>query len=162
MLLPQGFVPTAEDQSAHRGFTAWRQRGLARADGEAFPGSGEATLFLPAGLKGPAFLLTPNFKVIKAYNSSSAYALAVALLGDRIAGAGPLVGRWPVGDKILSVEQGKEMQRLLTNMGYDVGKIDGRFGEKASGALRLWQTRAGIVPDGYPTLALLEKMRKAR
>lgn len=161
ILLPQGFVPTAEDQSSSRSFAAWTQRGLRRADGEAFP-AGEATLFLPAGLRGPAFLLTPNFKVIKAYNSSTAYALAVALLGDRIAGAGPLVGRWPVQDKQMSLEQAKEMQRRLTAMGFDVGKIDGRFGEKALGALRLWQTKAGLIPDGYPTLALLEKMRKPR
>lgn len=76
-------------------FAAWAGRGVTRADGGEMPRTGAATLLRPAGPGGPAFLVTHNFKVIKSYNNSTSYALGVCLLGDRIAGWGPLKGRWP-------------------------------------------------------------------
>ena len=76
-------------------FGAWAARGAVRADGGEMPRSGVAALLRPAGPGGPAFLVTPNFKVIKSYNNSTSYALGVCLLGDRIAGWGPLKARWP-------------------------------------------------------------------
>ena len=76
-------------------FAAWAARGVMRADGGEMPRHGTASLLRPAGAAGPAFLVTPNFKVIKSYNNSTSYALGVCLLGDRIAGAGPLKARWP-------------------------------------------------------------------
>ncbi len=80
-------------------FAAWADRGVRRADGGDMPDRGRAALLLPAGTDGPAFLVTPNFKVIKSYNNSTAYALGVALLGDRIAGWGPLKGQWPMASR---------------------------------------------------------------
>ncbi len=77
-----------------RPFTAYA--GFQRADGGPLPDEGEAALLTPAGPDGPCFLVTRNFRVIKSYNNSTAYALGVALLGDRIAGGGPLKGSWPV------------------------------------------------------------------
>ena len=77
------------------GFGAWVIRGVVRADGGAMPRSGTGQLLLPEGREGPAFLVTPNFKVIKRYNNSTSYALGVSLLGDRIAGWGDLKGKWP-------------------------------------------------------------------
>ena len=76
-------------------FAAWAARGVVRADGGEMPRAGRAALLRPAGAGGPAFLVTPNFKVIKSYNNSTSYALGVSLLGDRIAGWGPLKGHWP-------------------------------------------------------------------
>lgn len=92
--LPRGFDSAAEGARSVS-FAAWADRGVARADGGDMPRSGHAALLRPAGAAGPAFLVTPNFKVIKSYNNATSYALGVALLGDRIAGWGPLKGRWP-------------------------------------------------------------------
>ena len=90
--LPDG-LSGAPDRSAP--FSAWAARGVVRADGGEMPRAGTAALLRPAGPSGPAFLVTPNFKVIKSYNNSTSYALGVCLLGDRIAGWGPLKARWP-------------------------------------------------------------------
>jgi membrane-bound lytic murein transglycosylase B len=79
-----------------RPFTAWAHAGFKRADGTAMPRDGEAALLAPAGPYGPHFLVARNFKVIKSYNNSTAYALGVALLGERSAGAGPLHASWPM------------------------------------------------------------------
>ena len=156
--LPDGYAPAASDQAGYQPFGKWAQRGFARAGGEALPGSGEAQLLLPAGLRGPAFLVTANFRVIKSYNNSVSYALGVALLGDRIAGKGPLVTPWPRGDLPLNPAQSREMQRALVKLGYDIGEVDGKLGEKAREALRDWQGKHGLPADGYPTARLLEKM----
>ena len=87
--------PTTGDGKAMRPFDSWAEAGFRRADGSPLPRSGEAALLTPAGAGGPVFLVTRNFRVIKSYNNSNAYALGVALLGDRIAGAGPLRASWP-------------------------------------------------------------------
>ena len=160
--LPKGFSIAAFDPAHFTTLARFADAGVTRADGEAIPRSGEAALLLPAGLRGPVFLVTPNFKVIKSYNNSTSYALGVALLGDRIAGEGPLHASWPRGDKTLNHKQALELQTRLQQLGHDVGTLDGHLGEKASQALRAWQIKAGMEPDGYPTLAILEKMRKAK
>ena len=90
--LPGDFEGAPE---GYRSFAAWADGGVARADGGEMPHHGAATLLRPAGPHGPAFLVTRNFKVIKSYNNSTSYALGVCLLGDRIAGWGPLKGHWP-------------------------------------------------------------------
>jgi membrane-bound lytic murein transglycosylase B len=124
------------------------------------PSTGEAELLITAGVKGPIFLVTPNFKVIKTYNNSTSYALGVALLGDRALGAEGLHGAWPVRDRQLNAAQMREMQTKLKKLGYDVGEIDGKIGESGRAALRAYQEKTGQVPDGYPTVALLLKLRK--
>ena len=161
VVLPRGFDIAALDPAKFFDFATFAAAGVTRADGEALPRSGEAALLLPAGLRGPAFLVTPNFKVVKSYNNSTSYALGVCLLGDRIAGLGNLRASWPRGDKPLDRKQAKELQVRLRKLGYDVGEMDGKLGEKASVAVRAWQKQAGLAPDGYPTRILLEKMRKS-
>ena len=158
--LPEGFQLKDADSSHYAPFSAFADRGVKRADGKALPQSGEAELLITAGLKGPIFLVTANFKVIKSYNNSTSYALGVALLGDRAMGGGPLVADWPVHDRQLTPAQMQEMQTRLKKMGYDVGKMDGKIGEVGQAALRAYQQKTGLIPDGYPTLALLLKMRK--
>ena len=162
VILPEGFALTAADQARNADFSAFSQRGVRRADGGALPSSGEAALMLPAGLSGPAFLITPNFKVIKTYNNSTSYALGVALLGARAGGGGGLRTPWPRSAKILNLAQAKDLQRRLKRLGYDIGDIDGKLGDKARYALSAWQAKAGQTPDGFATPAVLEGMRKAR
>ena len=91
--------PVTGDGKAMRPFATWADAGFRRADGGPLPREGQAALLAPAGASGPHFLVTRNFKVIKAYNNSTSYALGVALLGDRIAGAGPLQASWPVATR---------------------------------------------------------------
>jgi membrane-bound lytic murein transglycosylase B len=160
VVLPDGFDLKEADSSRYAPFSAFADRGVRRADGKALPQSGEAELLITAGLKGPIFLVTPNFKVIKSYNNSTSYALGVALLGDRAMGGGVLAAAWPVHDRQLDPAQMREMQTRLKKMGYDVGEMDGKIGETGMAALRAYQQKTGQIPDGYPTLATLRKMRQ--
>ena len=158
--LPDSFDLKAADSDALAPFSAFASRGVRRADGRALPGAGEGKLFLPAGIKGPTLLVTENFAVIKTYNNSSSYALAVALLGDECFGRGGVKAAWPTHERNLSVTQLKHMQAKLSAHGYDVGKIDGKIGEQMRAAIRAYQDKLGWPPDGYPTSALLQALDK--
>lgn len=156
-LLPQGFDIKASDHAEFKPFAEWTARGVTRADGSALPARGEARLTLPMGLKGPAFLRTQNFEVIRDYNTSTSYALAVATLGDRAAGyeASPLT--WPK-EKALTAAQSLALQKTLARQGYEVAKFDGKIGDKDRATIALWQERHGLVPDGHPTPALIARI----
>ncbi|WP_406854825.1 lytic murein transglycosylase [Alsobacter sp. KACC 23698] len=143
-------------------FSRWAALGAKRADGKPMPNAGEGSLFLPAGAHGPAFLVTANFTAIKAYNSSDAYAMGVGLLGDRIGGASGVQAAWPVGEPQLDHAQRREIQRRLASMGFDIGEADGRIGTRTRDALRAFQERRGLVPDGHPTVGALQALRTAR
>lgn len=161
VVLPEDFKLTAADSTEPAPFARFAERGVTRADGADLPRSGEAQLLMPAGLRGPVFLVTHNFRTIKSYNNSTSYALGVALLGDAILGRPGLAASWPVKDKPLSESQVRDMQTRLKKRGYDVGEIDGKAGESLRGALRNYQESLGLAPDGYPTLALLAKLKGA-
>lgn len=156
--LPEGFNLAGANGS--RDFSSWGDAGLSRVGGSSFPRKGKAVLFLPAGINGPALLISDNFKVIKKYNSSDAYALGVAHLGDRLLGGGPIRASWPRGEKRLSLEETKEVQRRIVAMGLPVGKIDGRIGEQSRESVKKAQVKHGLPADGYPTLALLTRLRQ--
>jgi lytic murein transglycosylase len=158
--LPEGFELTAADSASLAPFSAFAARGVARADGGALPKDGEAQLLIPAGLKGPIFLVTANFRTIKTYNNSTAYALGVALLGDAAMGGDGLETAWPTRDEPLAEREVRELQRALDKRGYEVGDIDGRVGDRLQAAVRDYQESIGAPPDGYPTLALLRRLRR--
>jgi lytic murein transglycosylase len=158
--LPEGFKLTAADSARFVPFSAFAARAVVRADGGALPKDGEAELLIPAGLKGPIFLVTANFRTIKTYNNSTAYALGVALLGDAVMGGDGLKTAWPVRDKPLAERDVRELQRELDRRGYDVGDIDGRVGDRLQAAVRDYQESIGAPPDGHPTLALLRRLRR--
>ncbi|MBN8533995.1 MAG: lytic murein transglycosylase [Rhizobiales bacterium] len=143
-------------------FSVWAAAGFTRANGSALPRNGKATLWYPAGVRGPALLITENFRVIKRYNSSDAYALGVAHLGDRLGQGGPIRAAWPRNDKRLSPAEVKDLQRRLIALGHPLGKVDGRIGEISREAIRKEQIRVGLPADGYPTLALLTKLRQKK
>ena len=147
--------------SGNKPFRTWVKHAFSRTDGEPMPARGSAALLLPAGRLGPAFLVTPNFAVIKTYNKSLSYALGVALLADQIGNFGALKHEWPREQTQLTVEQVKLIQNQLSRLGFDIGEIDGKYGETLSQALRIYQTRNGLLPDGYPSMQTLEKMRQS-
>jgi lytic murein transglycosylase len=163
--LPWGFeveLPEGIDlRTIRRGFSAWASAGVRRVDGGAMPWNGEASLFLPGGIKGPAFLVTANYDVIKKYNNSDAYALAVAHLGDRIMGRPAIQGDWPTDEPQLTKAQREEVQRRLKALGHYNDKIDGKLGSGTREAVRRFQLANGLTADGYANPALLTRLRAA-
>mgnify|MGYP000844859397 CR=1 FL=1 len=152
--IPDGFDWSTLKQS----FGAWSRMGFRDIDGDALPASGEAMLFLPAGARGPALLLGPNFFVLKAYNFSDSYAAAVAVLANRIGGGAGVRASWPKDDG-LDASGRSRIQTILKQKGFYDGKIDGRFGPITRLAVHAYQKSAGVSPaDGFPSKALLARM----
>ena len=141
---------------------AWAARGVQRADGKPWPEADAAAacqLVVPAGAAGPAFLALPNHYVIRAYNNSISYALAVGLIADGVEGAAPLVQAWPV-EAPLSSEDRTGAQAALKSLGFDPGAADGRIGVQTRVALRAWQAKAGLVADGHLTPDLSHRLQR--
>lgn len=139
----------------------WRRLGIRRVNGRDFPRPDDvAELLLPAGANGPAFLALKNFRVLMRYNVSVSYVLAVGHLGDRLLGYGSFIRPWPKSDRKLKYVEQKELQRLLARKGYKIGKIDGKIGGATKKAIRGFQRNNGLPADGYPSFAVLEKLRQ--
>ena len=159
--LPSGFDFAAARGIEKASIAQWQQMGIARVSGRPFPRATDmAKLYLPAGATGPAFLLLPNFDVIKRYNNSNSYALAVGHLADRILGSGGFVTPWPAGDYALNKAQRAELQTLLSRAGYDVGTPDGVVGPKTRAAVLAYQARMGLPQDGHVSGLLLERLKR--
>ena len=116
---------------------------------------------LPAGHRGPAFLVLPNFRAILKYNNSTAYALAIGVLSDRLRGGEGIQGRWPRDDRQLGRSERIELQELLASKGFTPGTPDGIIGANTRKAVRAYQLSLGLPPDGYPSHELLLKLRTA-
>lgn len=108
---------------------------------------------------GPRFTVTRNFDVIKRYNNSDAYALAVGHLSDRLAGGGPLRGSFPADANGLTKADRLALQRGLANKGYDIGTVDGVIGPQTEAAISDFQQRSGMTVTGTPSIALVEALR---
>jgi lytic murein transglycosylase len=152
-------LPPRFDYMKSRGsFDDWRKLGVRRADGKAFPAKGGGILFFPSGANGPGFIVTENFDVLKQYNNSDAYAIAVGHLADRLAGGAPFKGQWPADDHPLSREARIALQKKLAALGYKVKEFQGHVDFDLRDDIRREQKKFGMVPDGNPTPALLEKL----
>jgi membrane-bound lytic murein transglycosylase B len=160
--LPWGFeviVPERFDFQTSRGsLLQWAERGFRRADGAALPHEGTAILFFPSGASGPAFLVTDNFIVIKTFNNSDAYALAVGILSDRMRGAGPLRAAWPADDYQPSRSERIALQRQLAALGFKIADFEGHLDFDLRDSVRDMQRRFGMVADGYPGRAFLQRL----
>ena len=157
--LPEGFNYGSADQSNRRPVTDWRARGVTLLDGSPLPDHGTAAIIAPAGARGPAFAIYQNFYVIKTYNNATSYAMGVGHLGDRIMGGGTIQGAWPRGERELSRTEKIELQERLIARGYDTGSTDGVIGPNTIQAIRAYQARAGLTPDGFATASLLSGLR---
>jgi peptidoglycan lytic transglycosylase B len=161
VVVPQGFDYLLADRSKQFAVAQWEKLGLHRPNGQAFPRPAErAYLLVPAGARGPAFLMLNNFRVIMRYNPAEAYALAIGHLGDRLRGGEPFAQGWPREERALSRTERYELQQLLASRGFDVGEPDGMLGGKSRAAIRDFQKRTGLVPDGFASNSLLDRLRR--
>lgn len=157
--LPKDFDYTLANRSTKKSPDAWARLGIVDHSGRAVPNHGQASILLPAGGKGAAFMIFDNFAVIERYNTADAYVIGVGHLSDRIGGGGPIKSDWPRGDRALTFKERQELQRLLTRRGFDTQGIDGRIGPLTVAAVRGFQVANGLLPDGYPSLSLLQQLR---
>jgi len=159
--VPKGYNYAVSGWRVKKTLAQWQKLGIKRVNGFNFPRPNDrAQLLLPAGAHGPAFLVLKNFKVLMRYNASVSYVLAVGHLGDRILGYDGFVKEWPKQDRLLKYVEHKEIQSRLKQKGYKISKIDGKMGPQTKRALRSYQRNIGWPADGYPTHALLEKLRR--
>jgi lytic murein transglycosylase len=162
MGVPWGFeviVPKGFDlMKSHASFAEWTKFGVRRADGKRFPASGDGILFFPAGVPGPAFIVTPNFDVIKDYNDSDVYALAIGHLSDLMQGGGPIRTPWPAHPTQLPRDDRIALQKKLAALGYDQTRFSGHIDFKMRDFVRAEQKKHGLVTDGQPNTVLLDRM----
>jgi membrane-bound lytic murein transglycosylase B len=151
--VPRGF----DYQRSRATYAEWAGLGVARADGKPMP-EGNAILFFPSGAGGPAFLVGENFEVIKRYNNSDVFALAVSHLADRARGLGPFRAAWLVPDRQLSRSERIALQKRMKELGHPVNDFDGRIDFALRDEIRLEQTKHKMIPDGHPTPALLQQI----
>ncbi|PZX19029.1 lytic murein transglycosylase [Palleronia aestuarii] len=157
--LPDTFDFSLARRNDRRMPSEWVALGVRGTDGAAVPDYGEASILLPAGADGAAFMIFSNFEVLERYNTADAYVIGVGHLSDRIAGGPPIRADWPRGDRALTFDERLEMQRRLTSQGFDTKGVDGRIGPLTISAVRSFQRAQGLIPDGYPSLRLLQTLR---
>ena len=156
--LPENFNYRNADLEVKATPARWSELGLKTITGGKIPNYGEGSVFLPAGAKGPAFIVFNNFFVIKRYNNANSYAMAVGHLSDRILGGKSFHIEWPRGPGALKFNEKVELQNLLNQLGYDVGEADGIIGPNSIAAIRKFQISVGLIPDGMSNKDLLLKM----
>jgi lytic murein transglycosylase len=154
--LPPGFDHARAELTVRQSAAQWAAEGLQTMDGRPLPPLASAAVLEPAGARGPAFLVGQNFRTILRYNNSTSYALAVALLSQRLDGGPGVVADWPRDLQPLSREQTRQLQSALNARGFATGTPDGVLGPATRAGLRQYQQSRGLVADGYPTLELLQ------
>lgn len=159
--LPASFDAALAGRTKRRAISDWTARGVTRIDGKPIPAiDSKAAILLPAGKQGPAFLVLRNYDAIYSYNAAESYALAIALLSDRLRGEPGLRTPWPTDDPGLSRAQRKELQELLIQRGYDIGKADGMIGDVSRRAIQEEQRKRGITPaDGRAGQKILKALQ---
>jgi lytic murein transglycosylase len=160
--LPGGFSAGQAGRTKKKPFSSWAAQGVRRVGGGALPAEGSAGLILPAGINGPAFLVTKNFDAIYAYNAAESYALAIAHLSDRLRGGAPFATPWPTDDRGLSRAERRELQAMLLKRGYDIGAPDGAIGAKTKLAIADVQVKLGLERTGRASGKVYDALRAGR
>jgi len=145
-------------QTDRKSSADWAAQGVRAVRGE-LPTFDSAAVIVPAGASGPAFIVGPNFRAILRYNNATSYALAVATLADAIAGRDGIAQSWPRDEAPLTRDDVRTLQQRLNEAGYGVGTADGIMGPNTQAGLRAFQRDQGLVPDGFATQSLLERLR---
>lgn len=159
VVLPQGFDYSLTGEQTKRGAGFWSRQGVRLADGGQVPDHGQASILLPAGHRGVALMIFNNFHVIERYNPADAYVIGIGHLADRISGGGPFRAAWPREDRGMSRAERQELQQRLVARGMHTGAVDGIIGPQTADSVRRFQASVGLVPDGYPSVSLLQRLR---
>jgi lytic murein transglycosylase len=157
--LPSGFDYARADATVRQSAEAWASEGIQTTDGTPLPALPDSSLLLPAGARGPAFMVGPNFRTILRYNNATSYALAVNLLSQQIANGPAVREQWPRDLQALTRIQVLALQTALNAKGFDSGTPDGMLGPATQRGIRLYQRSEGLPADGYPTLDLLQRLQ---
>lgn len=157
--LPRGFDYLLANRNIAKTPNDWAKIGVVGVDGKIVSEPWMASVLLPAGAQGAAFLIFDNFAVLETYNTADAYVIGVGHLADRIGGSASFEGGWPRQDRALTYDERIELQKRLTNAGFDTQKIDAKIGPLTIAAVRAFQVSSGLVPDGYASLGLLKRLR---
>ena len=159
VLLPSNFDFSLTGTRTRKSLQEWNDLGIIQMNGSPIPiANMQASVILPAGAGGPAFLTYANFRATMAYNPSTFYALTVGHLADRYTG-GAAIQRMPENEQAMSAPDVQALQELLNAAGFDSGDPDGRVGSRTRTAIRAYQQNKGLLMDGYASLKLLEALR---
>lgn len=159
--LPAAWDHARADAAVTLPSAQWAAEGITTVTGEPLPQIDDGFILLPAGARGPAFLVGPNFRAILRYNNSTHYALAVGLLAQQLAGGPAVQAPWPRDLVPLSRRDLAELQEALGQRGFASGTPDGLLGPATRGAIRAYQVREGLLADGYPDMELLRRLRSS-
>jgi membrane-bound lytic murein transglycosylase B len=159
VVLPRGFNYGLASRKILKSPSEWAGLGVRGIDGRPVPDYGAASILLPAGSQGAAFMIFKNFSVIERYNVADAYVIGVGHLSDRLKGGPPIQASWPRGYKPLSFAEKQEMQRRLTRAGFLDDNVDGIIGPNTINAIRSFQKSRGVTQDGYPSQELLKLLK---
>lgn len=157
--LPPGFDYEQTTERVRKPVSEWAALGVTPMAGGVLPDHGLASVLLPGGHRGAAFLIFSNFQVIERYNTADAYVIAVGHLGDMLMGKPPIKAGWPRDLRALTLDERLELQARLTERGFDTKGVDGRIGPNTIAAVKAWQRANGAVPDGYASLDVLKALR---
>ncbi len=157
--LPPGFDYGRADAAVRRPSAEWAAEGVRAVDGAPLAEFADGAILLPAGARGPAFLVGPNFRALLRYNNSTSYGLAVSLLGQRLNGGAGVQALWPRDLPPFTRSDVLALQTALSERGFHSGALDGMLGPATRGALRRYQRSLGVAADGYPTLELLQRLQ---
>ncbi|WP_137111584.1 peptidoglycan-binding protein [Rhodobacter sp. SY28-1] len=153
--LPETFDWSLTGLDTEKSTEDWQELGVTPRNGPLTPGLA-ASILLPQGRNGPAFLAYPNYRVLFEWNKSFVYVTTAAYFATRIEGAEPYAAGNP--DPALSGDDMTALQEKLAGLGHDVGKIDGILGAGTRAAVQREQVRLGLPADGWPTRALLDAL----
>ncbi|WP_372570290.1 lytic murein transglycosylase [Ruegeria jejuensis] len=158
--LPPGFNTGLTGRGSKRSPGDWAAMGVRDVNGRAVPDYGAASVILPAGPSGPAFMIFKNFTVITRYNNSNSYVIGIGHLADRIKGGPPIQGSFPPDAQGMTLKDRKELQSRLTAAGYDTQGADGVIGSNTTSAITAYQRAKGLPVTGQPSSALLQMLRR--
>jgi membrane-bound lytic murein transglycosylase B len=158
--LPPGFDYDQTTERVKKSVADWAALGVVPATGGDLPQGGIASVLLPGGARGAAFLIFSNFSVIEKYNTADAYVIAVGHLADRLRGGPPIKSGWPRDLRALAQAERMELQTRLGTAGFDPKGVDGRIGQNTIAAVKAYQKANLLVPDGYASLEILERLRQ--
>ena len=158
--LPPGFDYGRADNALRQSGAQWAAEGVRTMEGAPLPEFADGAILLPAGARGPAFLVGPNFRAILRYNNSTSYALAVGLLAQRLIGGPGVQAPWPRDLPALTRSQLLALQTALNQRGFASGTPDGIMGPATRDGIRRYQRSVGLPADGYPDPDLLQRLQE--